>query len=148
MSYLLQWLRIEFSKIIRFLGSVTHFLFLFYGAPTTCEGSQAKESNQSCSCQPTPEPQQCCNWAASVTYTTAHGNAGSLTHWARPGIELTTLWFLVGFVSSTPRRELLLFFFFFSFSLLALDSFCLFSGLLMRAQVIDMKCFLFYNLSI
>ena len=23
--------------------------------------------------------------ALSVTYTTAHGNAGSLTHWARPG---------------------------------------------------------------
>ena len=26
-------------------------------------------------------------WAESVTYTTTHGNAGSLTHWARPGIE-------------------------------------------------------------
>ena len=33
-------------------------------------------------------------------YTTAHGNAGSLTHWARPGIKkLTTSWFLVGFAN-------------------------------------------------
>ena len=30
-------------------------------------------------------------------YATAHGNAGSLTHWARPGIELTPSWILVGF---------------------------------------------------
>ena len=28
---------------------------------------------------PTPQPQQCGNQAASMTYTTAQGNAGSLT---------------------------------------------------------------------
>ena len=37
-------------------------------------------SNQSCSLQPTPEPQQHWIRAASATYATAHGNAGSLTH--------------------------------------------------------------------
>ena len=42
-------------------------------------------------------------------HTTAHGNAGSLTHWVRPGVEPTTLWFLVGFISALPQRELLLF---------------------------------------
>ena len=42
-----------------------------------------------------PQPQQCGIRAAFVTYTTAHGNAGSLTHWARPGIEPETSWFLV-----------------------------------------------------
>ena len=31
----------------------------------------------------------------SATYTTAHGNARSLTHWWRPGIEPATSWFLV-----------------------------------------------------
>ena len=41
----------------------------------------------------------------SVTYTTAHSNAGTLTHWVRPGIEPVTLWFLVGFVSTAPWRE-------------------------------------------
>ena len=35
-------------------------------------------------------------------YTTAHGNARSLTHGARSGIEPTTSWFLVGFVSAAP----------------------------------------------
>ena len=34
----------------------------------------------------------------SVTYTTAHSNSGSLDHWASPGIEPTTSWFLVRFI--------------------------------------------------
>ena len=44
--------------------------------------------------------------AVSATCATAQGNAGSLTHWVRPLIEPATSWFLVGFVSSTPRQEL------------------------------------------
>ena len=49
----------------------------------------------------------------SVTYTTAHSNAGSLAHRARPRIEPTTSWFLVGFfnhwaTTGTPRRGLFL----------------------------------------
>ena len=36
--------------------------------------------------------------AASATYTTAQGNAGSLTHWARAGIEPTSC--------SMPQQEL------------------------------------------
>ena len=42
----------------------------------------------------------------SATYTTAYSNAGSLTHWGRPGIELATSWFLVGFVSAVPLQKL------------------------------------------
>ena len=42
----------------------------------------------------------------SVTYTEAHGNVGSLTHWARPGIEPTFLWIPVGFVTAEPQWEL------------------------------------------
>ena len=45
-----------------------------------------------------------------LAYTTAHGNTGSLTHWERPGIKPATSWFLVRFVSTAPRRELLVFF--------------------------------------
>ena len=37
----------------------------------------------------------------------SHSNAWSLTHWARPRIEPTTSWFLVGLVSAAPRWELL-----------------------------------------
>ena len=36
---------------------------------------------------------------------TAHGNAGSLTHWARPEIQPSTSWFLVGFISAEPQQE-------------------------------------------
>ena len=44
----------------------------------------------------------------SVTYTTAHGKVGSLTHWTKPGIEPTSSWMLVGFISAEPQWELLL----------------------------------------
>ena len=37
--------------------------------------------------------------AVSATYTTAHGNTGSLTHWARPVVEPTSSWILVRFVN-------------------------------------------------
>ena len=43
----------------------------------------------------------------SVTYTTAHGNVGSLTHWARPGMEPAALWILVRFVTAEPQQQLL-----------------------------------------
>ena len=43
----------------------------------------------------------------SVTYSTSHCNARSLTHWARPGIEPTSSWILVGFITTEPQQELL-----------------------------------------
>ena len=45
-------------------------------------------SNRSWSCQPTPEPKQCGIPALFAIYTTAHGNPGSLTHWASQGLNL------------------------------------------------------------
>ena len=65
-------------------------------------------SNWSCNWWPTPWPQQCRIWCYSATYTTAHGNAGSLTHWLRPGIEPSSSWVLVRFINhwamtGTPR---------------------------------------------
>ena len=70
-------------------------------------------SNWSCSCWPVPQPQQHQIRAASAAYATAHGNARSLTHWARPGIVPASSWMLVGFVNhwattGTPRRHHLL----------------------------------------
>ena len=43
--------------------------------------------------------------SASATYTTAHSNTISLTHWAGPGIEPTSSWMLVRFVSAEPHRN-------------------------------------------
>ena len=44
--------------------------------------------------------------ATSVTYTTAHGNNGTLTYWARTGIELASPWLLVGFVTTELQQKL------------------------------------------
>ena len=49
--------------------------------------------------EPTPEPQQLGIRAASATYTVAHSNARSWTHWVRPGINPATSWFLVRFIN-------------------------------------------------
>ena len=51
----------------------------------------------------------------SMTYTTAHSNAGSLTHCMRPGIKPASSWMLVRFITTEPQRELLVYFFFFFF---------------------------------
>ena len=96
------------QKLLMFLQESFFFFlsFVFLGPHSRHMEVPRLGSNQSCSCRPTPQPQQCRIRAASVTYTAAQGNAGSLTHWARPGIEHTTSWFLVGFVSAVPRQEL------------------------------------------
>ena len=57
--------------------------------------------------------------ATSVTYTTAHGNFGSLTHWSRPRIKPTSSWILVRFISTGPWQELL----FYACTILNLKSF-------------------------
>ena len=44
--------------------------------------------------------------AASATYTTAHSNTGSLTHWVRLGIEPESSWLPVGFMTTDPWWEL------------------------------------------
>ena len=100
-----------FSKSIALLGhfKIVSFekncLFVFRAAPATYVKFPGSGSNQSCSCQASPQPQERRIWAASVTYTIAHGNVGSLTHGARTGIEPAPSWILAGFVE--PWRELL-----------------------------------------
>ena len=59
-------------------------------------------SSWSCSCWPTPQPQQQGIRTMSTTYTAAHGNAGSLTHWARPASS----WILVELITAEPQPEL------------------------------------------
>ena len=82
------------------------FVLLFRATSIAYGGSQARGLNRSCSCRPTPQAQQCGTRAKSATYTTAHGNTRSLTHWTRPGIQPTTSWLLVGFISNAPWWEL------------------------------------------
>ena len=56
------------------------YLFFFGLFRATLAACPRVGSNQNRSCWPTPQPQKCQIQAASATYTTAHGNAGSLTH--------------------------------------------------------------------
>ena len=82
--------------------------FFFFGhfraTPSAYGGSQAR--GQSCSRWPTPQPQQHQIQALSATYTTAHGNTGSLTQLTKLGIKPTTSWMLVRVTSTEPRWEL------------------------------------------
>ena len=96
--------------VIIITTSLSLFFFLsfclFRATPPAYGGSQARGLNQSCSLQPTPQSQQRRIWAASVTYTTAHSNTGSLTHGARPGMEPLSSWILVRFITAEPQWEL------------------------------------------
>jgi len=80
------------------------FIFVFLGLHPWYMEVPRLGQNRSCSCWPAPQPQQCGIQAASATYTTAHSNTGSLTHWARPGIEPATSWFLVRFVNHCATK--------------------------------------------
>ena len=77
--------------------------FLFRAVPMACGGLQARGSNLSSSFSLTPQPQQHQIRATSVTYTTAHSNSRSLTHWVRPGIELAPSCMLVGLGSTVQH---------------------------------------------
>ena len=43
----------------------------------------------------------------SASLCHSHSNAGSLTHWARPGNEHVSSWILVMFINPKPQQELL-----------------------------------------
>ena len=45
-------------------------------------------------------------WEPSCIYTTAHSNARSPTHCARPGVELASSWILVGLITTEPQQDL------------------------------------------
>ena len=68
--------------------------FSFYCCTYSIWKSSGWQSNWSYSCRPMPQPQQHQIWATSVTYAAACGNARSLIHWARPGIEFASSWTL------------------------------------------------------
>ena len=96
-----------------FLVFVLFLFFYFLGAHLAYGSSRlgVQCSSRRYSCQPTPQPQQLRLRAECASYTAAHGNAGSQTHWARLGIEHTFSWILVVFVSTTPQQELPMFVF-------------------------------------
>ena len=88
-------------------GSCIFLVYFFFRAlPMACGGSQARDQIGAIA-TPQPQPQPHRIWVVSATYTTAHSNARSLTHWARPGIKCASSWMLVRFVAAEPWWELL-----------------------------------------
>ena len=86
---------------------MTGFLkILFRDTLVEYVNSQIRGSNWSCTCWPTPQPQQYRIWVMPVTYIMAHSNARSFTHWARPEIESLSSWILVRFIDVEPQQEL------------------------------------------
>ena len=71
--------------------TVDFFSFFFFAAtPAAFVSSQARVKSE-LQLRSMPQPWQHQIWVAFATYTTACGNARSLTHWARPGIEPAAL---------------------------------------------------------
>ena len=101
------WKNTNLLSVLFTFGNILFYYFIFLvfrTAPVAYGSSQARGSNQSHSCQPTPQPQQRRIRAASVTYTIAHGNTRSLIHWARSGIKPTSSWILVRSINFWARR--------------------------------------------
>ena len=92
-------LKPEASSHLRFLPLVYYFL-LFRATPAAYEGPRLGRIGATAAAA---MPQQRGIRSASATYTTAHSNAGSLTHPARLGIEPSSSWTLGGFVIAEPR---------------------------------------------
>ena len=62
-------------------NNISFYFFVFSRTtPTAYEGSQARGLIEAVATSLCPEPQQCRIRAISATYSTAHGNARSLTH--------------------------------------------------------------------
>ena len=74
----------DVGPLYSYSSSLIHpiLFFFFRDTPTAQGGSQARVPIGAAvySCWPTPQLQQYHIGAASVTYTTAHGNSRSLTH--------------------------------------------------------------------
>ena len=101
--FMWEWLWCQTANSDSYL---TFFFLSFSGCTHSTWRFPGQGSNQSCSCWPMPQPQQCQIWAMSVTYSTAHSNVGSLPQWVRPGMEPASSWLLIRCVSAEPRRAL------------------------------------------
>ena len=107
------------SFYFNFFAFLIFFFFFFLrAAPMACGSSQARGWTGAIASAYTPATAtQHRVQAMSATYTTTHGNAGSLSHWTRTGIKPKSSCLLVVFVSAVPQWELpFLFIYLFIFS--------------------------------
>ena len=86
------WFLFYFLFLFLFIYLFIYIFCFFRAAPAAYGGSQAGGLSELqlpayTTAITMPDPSHICNLHHS------HGNAGSLTHWARPGIEPITSWF-------------------------------------------------------
>ena len=101
-----------YSDVFLFASSIFYSLFTFFfffllfrAALMAYGSSQARGRIRAAATGLHHKPQQHSIQAESATYTMAHGNVRSPTHWAKTGIKPTSLWILVRFVSTEPWQE-------------------------------------------
>ena len=87
-------------------NTILFYFLLFLGLHLSRMEGPRLGLNRSYSLWPAAQPPQCRIWAPSATYTTAHGNTRSLTHWVRPAIKPASSWILARFISTVPRWKL------------------------------------------
>ena len=88
------------------------FVLLFRAIPAAYESSQGSGQIRAAAAGLHHSHSNGKIWAVSATYTTAHGHAGSLTQWARPGFEHASSWMPVRCVTcraalGIPQRSTL-----------------------------------------
>ena len=94
------------ASIFLFIFIYFYFYFLLFRATALAYGNSREGVKLELQLPAYTTATAMLDLSLSVTYTTAHGNTGSLTHWTRPGIKPTTSWFLVIFISAAPQQEL------------------------------------------
>ena len=133
--YLVMMSKNRDSFISCFMISMLFFLFLcvFLWLHPLLIKVPRLGSNLSCSCWPMPQPHNARSKPRLWPTPQVHGNAGPLTHWARPGIKPVSSWILVRFISCEPGWELL-------WSLWFLNSFAWFISLAKTYDTMLNKC--------
>ena len=104
---------LESYPFVKSFLSAWHFVWvclflrcLFRAAPAAYGGSQARGRIGAVAAGPHHSHSNTGSELPQTYCTTVHGNAGSLTHGGRTGIEPASSWIPVGFVSTAPQREL------------------------------------------
>ena len=89
-SLISEWIYSQFLRIILNLFSFLKFIFHFMTAPMAYGSAWTRGQIGAAADNLHSRPQQHRIQASSMTYAVAFGNIGSLTHWARSGIEPTS----------------------------------------------------------
>ena len=108
--YLLLW-RISRPDFPRYIYKNIYifiylFILVFRATSAACGGFQARGRIRAAAASLHHSHSNARSQAAYVTYTTAHGNAISLTRRARLGIEPASSWLLISFATAESQREL------------------------------------------